>query len=395
MRILVCHNFYQQPGGEDQSFAGEAAMLEAFGHRVVRFTRHNRDIAGRPRLGAAADTLWNRRVARELAEAVRGQAIDVAHFQNTFPIISPAAYHAVGRLGVPVVQSLRNYRLLCPNALFYRDGHVCEDCLGRSIPWPGVLHRCYRGSVGASAVTAAMLTAHRALGTWSDAVDMYIANTEFSRRKFIEGGLPADRVAVKPNFVYPDPGPGAGRGGFALYAGRLTPEKGIATLLAAWKLLGGRLPLRIAGDGPLAPLVREAAGGPDAVEYLGHRTPLEVSDLMGDASVLVFPSEWYETFGRTIVEAFAKGTPVVAAALGGVTAMIDPGRTGLHYPPGDAEALAGRVEALLGDPGMLARMRPEARREFELCYTAERNHAMLLEIYGRAVERRRGAPAPA
>lgn len=395
MNVLMAHNFYQQPGGEDQSFASEAAMLEAFGHRVVRFTRHNQDITGRSRVAVAADTIWNRRASQELADVARAASVDVAHFQNTFPVISPAAYHAVRRLGIPVVQSLRNYRLLCPNALFFRDGRLCEDCLSKAIPWPGVLHRCYRGSMGASAVTATMLAVHRAIGTWSTAVDMYIANTEFSRGKFIEGGLPADRVAVKPNFVYPDPGPGAGQGGFALYVGRLTPEKGIPALLAAWRLLRGRPPLRIVGDGPLAPMVEEAARAGIGVEYLGGRSLAEVYELMGAAVALVFPSEWYETFGRTIAEAFAKGTPVVAARLGGMSAMVETGRTGLHYAPGDAEGLALQIDALLRDPAALATMRREARLEYERMYTAERNHEMLLEIYASARQRRRGAADPA
>ena len=391
MKILMAHNFYQQPGGEDQSFASEAALLEEAGHQVVRFTCHNDDVARRSRLGLAVDTIWSRQSARRLRDAIRAGSIDIAHFQNTFPLISPSAYYAAHREGVPVVQSLRNYRLFCPNALFYRDGHVCEDCLPKAVPWPGVLHRCYRGSVGASAVTAAMLTTHRMMSTWTEAVDVYIASTEFSRQKFIEGGLPADRIALKPNFVLPDPGVGAGEGGFALYVGRLSAEKGIETLLAAWERVGARLPLKVVGDGPLAARVREQGARGHGVEWLGQQTPHEVYELMGQAVTLVFPSEWYETFGRTIAEAFATGTPVITSRLGGMTSMIEHGRTGLHFRAGDPADLAAQVEYLLQDPLRLRAMRHAARAEFESRYTAERNYTLLMEAYGMARERHRAA----
>jgi glycosyltransferase involved in cell wall biosynthesis len=393
MKILMAHNFYQQPGGEDQSFLSEAALLEEAGHQVVRFTCHNDDVADRSRVGLAVDTVWSRQSAQRLRAVLRTGSIDIAHFQNTFPLISPSAYYAARREGVPVVQSLRNYRLLCPNALFYRDGHVCEDCLPKAVPWPGVVHRCYRGSLGASAVTAAMLTAHRMMSTWTEAVDVYIASTEFSRQKFIEGGLPADRIALKPNFVLPDPGMGSGGGGFALYVGRLSAEKGIGTLLAAWELVGARLPLKVVGDGPLAAQVREQGMRGKAVEWLGQKTPGEVYQLMGQAVTLIFPSEWYETFGRTIAEAFANGTPVIASRLGGMTSMVEHGRTGLQFRAGDPADLAAQVEHLMRDPERLRDMRRAARAEFEARYTAERNYTLLMAAYGMARERRHARTA--
>lgn len=386
----MAHNYYQQPGGEDQSFSSEAALLEAAGHEVLRFTCHNDEVTTRSSLGLAVDTVWNSDSARRLRSVLRRGSVEIAHFQNTFPMISPSAYYAARREGVPVVQSLRNYRLLCPNALFYRAGRVCEDCLSKSVPWPGVIHRCYRGSFGASAVTAAMLTVHRLMSTWTDAVDMYIASTEFSRQKFIEGGLPADRIALKPNFVFPDPGAGTGGGGFALYVGRLTTEKGVETLLAAWNTVGERLPLKIVGEGPLAAQVQDAGRRSPGIEWLGSQPLDDVYELMGAAIVLIFPSQWYETFGRTIAESFAKGTPVIASSLGAMTAMVDHGRTGLHFRAGDAHDLVAQVESLLSDPARLARMRREARSEFEKHYTAQRNYGLLMAVYALARERQRG-----
>lgn len=387
MKILLCHNYYQQPGGEDLSFAAEGRLLEERGHAVVRFTRHNDDIGHMSRWGAARRTFWNREISTDLRALIRRERPAVMHCTNTFPLISPAAYYAARAEGVPVVQSLRNYRLLCPGALFLRNGRVCEDCLGKSIPWPAVLHGCYREDRAASAVVAALLVGHRALRTWTRAVDLYFTPTAFARGKLVEGGLPADQITVKPNFVDPDPGPGTGRGGYAVFVGRLSPEKGVDTLLAAWERLHGALPLKVVGDGPLADRVRAACLRDPRIEWLGRRSPEEVLDIVGAAACLVMPSTWYETFGRTIVEAFSRGTPVVAARIGALTELVDEGRTGLLFKPGDAADLASKVERLLADPAGLERRRQAAREEYERKYTADVNYRLLLAIYEQALRR--------
>ncbi|BDG26762.1 hypothetical protein TthSNM66_13980 [Thermus thermophilus] len=358
---------------------------------MVDLAFHNQELDRMPPWRQGAVTLWNQEAHRRVREALRAHRPDLVHVHNTFPLASPAVVHAAKAEGVPVVMTLRNYRLLCVNALFFREGRVCEDCLGR-LPWRGVVHGCYRDSRLASLGVASMLALHRALGTWN-LVDRFIALTEFARRKFVEGGLPAEKIVVKPNFVHPDPGPGEGRGGYALFVGRLSPEKGVGTLLRAWGLLGGRVPLKVVGDGPLADEVQEAARRLPGVEWLGRKSPEEVYALMGEAAFLVFPSEWYETFGRVAIEAFAKGTPVVASRIGAVGEVTEDGRTGLHFRPGDPEDLAAKVEWLLAHPTELARMRREARAEYEAKYTAERNYQLLMEIYGQALEaghRRRG-----
>ncbi len=392
MKVLLVHNHYQQPGGEDQVFREEGDLLEAHGNEVVRYRAHNDQVADMGRVALARDTLWNSAARRELEALIRRERPSIVHFHNTFPLISPAGYYAARAAGVPVVQTLHNYRLLCPNALFYRDGRPCEDCMGKAVTWPGVLHACYRGSRSASALVTTMLATHRALRTWVGMVDAYVALTEFARRKFVEGGLPAANMVVKPNFVHPDPGPGAGRGGYALFVGRLSPEKGVGTLLEAWERLGRRIPLKVVGDGPLVEQVISSAGRQPGVEYLGYRSPGEVHALMRDASMLVFPSEWYETFGRVAAEAFAAATPVVAADIGAIAELVEEGRTGLRFRPGDPTHLAAQVEWLLSHPEEHKRMRREARSEFEARYTADRNYGMLMEIYGRTLERA-GAPA--
>jgi glycosyltransferase involved in cell wall biosynthesis len=386
LKILLCHNFYQQPGGEDQSFAAEASLLEAQGNQVVRFTRHNDEIARMRCFEVAGCAIWNGVTFDELRELIRRERPAVMHCTNIFPLISPAAYYAARAEGVPVVQSLRNYRLFCLNACFLRQDRVCEDCLGKGVPWPGVLHGCYRSSRAASAVVAAMLSLHRVMRTGVRMVDRYFTLTEFSRRKFIAGGLPAGRVAVKPNFVDPDPGPGRGQGGYAVFIGRLSPEKGVQTLLSAWSRLGGRLPLKIIGDGPLAESVKAAALQRSGIEWLGRRQPREVLALLGEAACLVMPSIVYETFGRTIIEAYAKGTPVVASRLGAMAELVHDGRSGLLFEAGNPADLALKIRAFLDDPAKDVGMRHAARREYEEKYTAEANYRMLMRIYEEAAE---------
>ena len=397
MRLLSVHNRYQIRGGEDESREAEERLMRETGHRVDVYEEDNRRVAELGKARTALRTIWSRQTYREVrrmlsAAAAEGQPVDVVHVQNFFPLISPSVYYAARAEGVPVVQTLRNYRLLCPGAYLFRDGQVCESCVGKTVPTPAIAHGCSRHSKLATAAVAAMVTVHKATRTWTDMVDVYVALTEFARRKFVEGGLPAEKIVVKPNFVLPDPGPGAGAGGYAAFVGRLSPEKGVATMLKAWEQLGATLPLKIVGDGPLLKQAREAAGRLTNVECLGRLSAAEAYDVVGGASVLVLPSLWYETFGRVAVEAFAKGTPVVASDLGAMAELVEPGRTGLLFKPGDADDLVRQVRALLSDAAGLARMRVEARREFEAKYTARQNAQQLLDVYERAarVARSRG-----
>ncbi|MFL5330789.1 MAG: glycosyltransferase [Gemmataceae bacterium] len=384
MKILIIHNYYQQAGGEDRVVEDEVAVLVANGHEVIRYHVHNDAVNGMSRLRVAARTIWSRTSRRELRELIRKHRPHIAHFHNTFPLISPGAYSAVRAEGVPVVQTLHNFRLLCPNALFFRDGKVCEDCLGRTVAWPSVVHACYRGSRSATAATATMLAAHSAMGTWRSSVDTYIALTQFSRSKLVQGGLPADKIVVKPNFVSSDPGPGTGAGNYGIYVGRLSPEKGLPTLLKAWETLG-TAPLKIVGDGPLAPIVKEATARLSNVEWLGSQPSEKVYSLIGDAAFVVLPSECYENFPKVAVEAMAKGTPVIASRLGAMAEVVDHGRTGLHFTPGDRADLATQVRRLANATPLRDEMRQAAREEFESKYTAAANYRQLLDIYDRVM----------
>jgi glycosyltransferase involved in cell wall biosynthesis len=387
MRILSVHNFYQQPGGEDAVFAAEAALLAGHGHQVRQYTRSNAEIGPKAGLATAIGTVWSREACEDLRAAVHFGRPEVCHIHNFFPLVSPAVYRAVRGEGARVVQTLHNYRLLCPGASLFRDGRVCESCLGKWMPWRGVEHACYRDSRLASGSVAAMLALHHALGTWQEEVDCYIALTEFARRKFIEGGLPEDRIVVKPNFVDPDPGVGDGGGGFVLFAGRLAVEKDAATLIRAAARLGGRIQVKIAGDGPERERLVEMARGLGHVEFLGRQPAPEVRSLMKQAALLVVPSAWFEGFPMVIAEAFATGLPVVASRLGALAEIVADGRTGRLFEAGDDEELAAVIERLLADANALGEMRRQARAEYEARYTAERNYGQLMAIYDRVTWR--------
>jgi glycosyltransferase involved in cell wall biosynthesis len=387
--ILIVHNYYQLPGGEDEVFHGEAALLEAHGHRVVTVTRSNHDLALLNPLQSAAASVFNPATYRAARALLREVRPTVMHVHNTLPLISPAIYYAARAEGVPVVQTLHNYRLVCPSATLFRDGHPCQDCVGRRVPWPGVVHACYRDSRAASAVVASMLTTHRAIGTWSHAVDVYIALTEAMRRILIRGGVPAERMVVKPNFVAEDPGVGARAGGYALYVGRLAEVKGIRTLLAAWPLVDPSIPLKIVGDGPLQAAVVAAAQANPHIEWLGQQPRGRVQELMRDAYALIFPSEWHEPISLVLLEALAAGLPVVASKIGSGASLIEHARTGLHFRSGEERALAEAVVAAWHQPRLMASMAEHARREYEAHYTSEINYRMLLDIYSRARARHR------
>jgi glycosyltransferase involved in cell wall biosynthesis len=387
MRVLICHNFYQQGGGEDQVFAAETELLQKNGHDVQTHAVHNDAIEFQGRLKLAASTIWNRSAATDIAARVRKHSAQIVHFHNTFPLLSPAVYSAARRAGAAVVQTLHNYRLICPSATLFREGKPCEKCLGH-LPLPGIIHACYRGSRAASAATAAMLTVHRALGTYADQVDAYIALTQFARNKFLAAGFDAAQIHVKPNFLDPDPGPGSGEGQFALFVGRLTEEKGIQSMLDAWKTAGATIPLKICGDGPLAQSVHQAAESNSSIQWLGRRPLAEVIDLMGRATMLVFPSLWYEGFPRTIVESFARGTPVIAGNLGSMKELIQPGRTGALFEAGNSAQMARTALDLLSNHVSLSAMRGFAREEFLKKYDMARNHRIMLDIYQKAIERR-------
>lgn len=393
MKILMVHNSYLTPGGEDESTEAEELLLRNHDHEVDSLRESNQTIENIGILSTATRTVWSSDAYHRVRERLRQKKYDVVHVQNFFPLLSPSVYYAAKAEGVSVVQTLRNYRLLCPKATFFRDGKPCEDCLGRAIPWPGVAHACYRNSRAGTTVVAGMLVVHRFLRTWSHAVDVFVALTEFSRRKFLEGNLPEHKILVKPNFVYPDLCAGDGSGNYYIFVGRLAPEKGVGTLLSAWESMGERVTLKIVGDGPLAPQVAQATRKMRNIEWLGHRTKKEVSSLVAQASGLIFPSEWYEGMPRTLIESLAVGTPVVAADIGSMKEMIQNDENGVLFKAGNPHDLRLAVEKLLANPSRMLAMRKSARADYEAKYTAERNLPLLLAVYKRAIRPTRNEPS--
>jgi glycosyltransferase involved in cell wall biosynthesis len=380
--VLLVHNRYRTPGGEEAVYEAEAALLESRGHRVLRYERHNDEITGASSVSTAARAVWNRSVYLDLVALGARERLDVVHVHNTFAVMSPAVHHAARRAGAVVVQTLHNYRLLCPAGTFLRDGVPCEACLGSALPLRAVVHGCYRDDRASSAAVAGVLVAHRAIGTWRHQVHAYIALSEFARSRFAAGGLPAERLHVKGGFLEPDPGAGAHEGQYLLFVGRLSEEKGVRTLLDAWLRLRAPVRLKLIGDGPLAGQVRTAAAADHRIEWLGARPRADVLAEMRGARALVLPSVCYENFPMVVPEASASGLPIIAARIGSLAEIVSDGETGFHFRAGDPDDLAARVSAVHDlQADALRQIGDNARAAFENQLTADHAYRRLLDIY--------------
>ncbi|MBI4864815.1 MAG: glycosyltransferase family 4 protein [Candidatus Riflebacteria bacterium] len=389
VKVLVLHAQYAEQGGEDAVVASEVALLTAGGHSVETILTSNRGAleAGRwQTLGLLWRAPFDRRIHDRVREICRRVRPDVAHVHNVWFSLSPSVHAACHAEGVATVQTLHNFRLLCVGGSLFRDGRPCETCVGRDLA-PGVLHRCYRGSWVLSLLMARMIHRNRSRGTWATDVDAFVALTESSRRLFLRAGLDERLVVVKPNFVE-DPGPVSPPGEGALYVGRLSPEKGLDTLLDAWH----RVPdatLTVAGDGPCRAALesRAASLGPGRVRFVGRLDRPGCQQALRRSAVVVLPSLWHEGFPRVLVEAFSSGRAVVASRLGALAELVVDGSTGLLFEPGAADELAARAGELCRDRARAGRMGLAARAEYEGLYTPRANLAQLEAIYCHAVER--------
>lgn len=389
MRVLQCHNRYQQTGGEDVVVQLERELLETYQHQVDVLEADNTEITGPvQKVKAALTAVYSFDSKHRVMNRIAEFRPDVVHVHNFFPLISPSVYYACREAGVPIVQTLHNYRLICPNAQLLRNGRICEDCVGRSIAWPSVVHACYRDSTVGSASVAGMIAIHRWLGTWKHAVDAFIATTEFSRTKLVEGGLPKERIAVKPNFVLQSSlDTSAGPRDYALFVGRLSEEKGIRTLLSAWNKLKPEFPLKVAGEGPL---LKEVQGSEERgrIEYLRAQHHEQIQSLMRGAAFLVVPSVCYEGLPLVIVEAFSVGLPVIASGHGSLACVVKDRHTGLLFRPGEPDDLARKIDWAVSNPKELLKMGRNARTAYLIEYTPERNYEMLMNIYRRVISAR-------
>ena len=392
MKVLLVHTFYgsSAPSGENHVFEAEKALLQGRGHDVEIFTRHSdeiRDLGAWGAVKGALATPWNPWMTHAVRQAVERFKPDVVHVHNTFPLISPAIFHTIGRRAARVL-TLHNYRLFCPAAIPMRAGRVCTECLDTRSPWPALRHGCYRQSRLATLPLAFGVSLHRAMGTWTKQVDGFIVLSEFQRQRMAASGLPLAKVHVKPNFYPGVPSVRAwyARAPYVVFVGRLKAEKGVASLLRAWAAWGADAPeLRVVGDGELRPeLERIAEGLP--VRFLGQVPPVEAHGQIAAARLLVLPSECFEGFPMVVGEAFAFGTPAAVSNLGPLPSIIRAGESGVVFEPASPKSLLGAVRTAWQTPGLLERLGRGARSEFEAKYTEDANCTMLMEIYRRAIE---------
>ena len=379
-RVLLVHNRYQQRGGEDAVVDAEAELLLRHGHQVERYERHNDEAASLSPLRLAAGTLWSTRTRRELPALAAAFAPDLVHVHNSFPLISPSVHATARGLGLPVLQTLHNFRLLCPQGSLLRDGRPCTDCVGR-VPWRAVQHGCYRGSSAASAVSALMLQGHRLRGTWQHDVTLYLALNHYCAELLERGGLPAAKLRLKPNFVDGPAETAPGERNGLLFVGRLSPEKGTALLAAAAALRPGMEPVRVIGDGP----DRDRLAACPGLQLLGALPPAKVMQHMQEASALVLPSLCAEVFPRTLVEAFACALPVIASRVGALPELVAHGRTGWLFDPAQPQELARLMQRADDDPAALRALGAQAREHHQQHWTGAHNHRRLCELYHEAM----------
>lgn len=392
MRILLSHNFYGSaaPSGENQVFEAEAKLLRQRGHQVNEFTRQSDDIRAKGIWGAvqgALSTPWNPFAAKAMRQTLDTMKPDVVHVHNTFPLISPSIFHTIGQRAARVL-TLHNYRLFCPAGIPMRAGKVCTVCLDRRSALPAVQHGCYRGSRLATLPLAVNVALHRFLGTWANQVDAFITLSEFQRERMVDAGLPASRVHVKPNFYpgLPSVMPWHERAPYIVFAGRLTSEKGVLSLMRAWQAWGAAAPeLRIVGDGELRPELEHLTAGLK-VRFLGHLSSENAQEQIAGARLLVLPSECFEGFPMVVSEAFAYGTPAAVSNIGPLPSIVQHANSGVLFEPANPASLLNAVRTAWDAPGLLERLGQGARDEFKKKYTEDANYATLMKIYEQATE---------
>ena len=400
MKILLAHNYYGSaaPSGENQVFDAERALLRSRGHVIDEYVRHSDEIRNWGMAGAicgALATPWNPWSARAARVRTRKFVPDVVHVHNTFPLLSPSIFHAVGKHAARVL-TLHNYRLFCPAAIPMREGSVCTECLDRRSVLPALKHGCYRGSRLATVPLAANVALHRWLGTWRHHVDAFIALSEFQKERMVEAGLPVGQVHVKPNFFEgnPQPVPWVLRDNVVVFAGRLSEEKGVEHLVHAWLAWGETAPeLRILGDGPLRERLVSLVEcrGNKRIHFMGQITASDTARQIAHARLLVLPSIWFEGFPMVIREAFAFGTPVAVSDIGPLPSIVRSGISGLIFAPANPDSLLHAIKSSWGS-GSLEQLGQGARAEFEAHYNENVNYECLMDIYARAEFHKRSRP---
>lgn len=392
MKLLLLHNRYQLAGGEGRVVQAEKNLLEANGHEVLLLEENNQSIIGAwGNLVAAGSAIYSFAARQKVRAEINRFSPDIVHVHNFFPLLSPAVYDACAISGVPIVQTLHNYRLICPKALLFRDGKICENCVGKA-PLSSIIHGCYRNSRLQTSAVAAMISFHWLRGTWQERVDAYIALTNFQKQKMLQGGLPAEKIFIKPNFVFAPSfiNKNNKSSSYLLFVGRLSEEKGVTILIDAYLKYNLSIPVKIVGDGPLRQTLQQKIQNTRVdklIEFLGFQDNETVLKLMHNAICLVFPSIWYEAFPLTIAEAFASGLPVLTSKLGAMAEIIEDGVTGLHFEVGDSASLVDKIKWVSNHPEIMMSMGNNARNIYDLKYTPKANYQQLMGIYQEVINK--------
>jgi len=383
MKILIGHNYYQQRGGEDGFFRSEIAMLKDFGHEVFVYERHNNEIKSDilSKLSYASSLRFSKSSYKQMRSLIRSFKPDVAHFHNIFFVMTPAVLYACKDEGVPVIVSLHNFRYMCINGLFFRGGKPCEDCLHGSRV-SGIIHRCYRGSLTFSILATDMINDHWRRHTWTNTVDHFVLETEFTKGKYVQAGISSAKITVLPNFIEKPSYNTQDKGEYALYVGRLSQEKGIDVLLKAWRNIKG-LPLYIVGQGPMQKELERYIEdhGLTQVKMLGYLENEDCRKVLARSRFLIVPSVCYENFPRVVVEAYACGVPVLASRLGTLEEIVEDGVTGALFSPNDPQDLADKAMNMIRDDNKYAGLSINARQVYDLKYTPARHYEGLIKIY--------------
>jgi glycosyltransferase involved in cell wall biosynthesis len=382
MRVLQVHNHYKISAGEDTVFFAEAALLAQHGHELEKLTLSNNDVNSfSEKLKSALGVIYNKGSASLVEKKILAFGPDVIHVHNFFPLFSPAVFYVAKKHNVPVVMTLHNYRLICPSAYLHYNGRVHMENAHKVFPLAAIMDGAYRNSKFQTASVVLATGVHKLLGTWQEKVDRFIMLTSGAADLFLNSSLKLrpEQLVVKPNFTADLGLSTAKREDYFLYVGRLSPEKGVGTLLKASEKYPFRL--KIIGDGSMREEVERHAVKHPHVEYLGYQKLDRVVQELKAAKALLFTSEWPEMFGMSIIEAFSTGTPVIASNIGGGGQLVQHGHNGLHYEPGNAEELVRQVKAIAQDAAYSQMLGQNARQDYEANYTPEANYYMLMQIY--------------
>ena len=380
MKILLIHNKYQQKGGEDSVFENELSLLQKYGHMVDKLIFDNNQIkSAKDKLKVGLYGIYNPESAKILENKINSFKPDIIHVHNFFPIASPSIFFTAKKFNIPVVMTLHNYRLICPNALLFRDGNICEECIDKFFPYPGIIHKCYRNSLMQTLSLSLITSIHRYIKTWHSKVNKFITLTNFQKNKFLSSSIniPEKKFIVKPNFSE-DFGEGyQNRENYFLYVGRLSQEKGITTMLKAFE--GTDFNLTIVGDGNLKNEVIKYAKKNKNIKYLGYKPKKEITILLKKSKALVFPSECYEGFPTALVEALSTGTPIITSNIGSQAEIVKDKHLGLHFEVGDFIDLRKKIAKFSEKNDKI--LYKNARNEYLEKYTPEKNYEKLINIY--------------